>query len=179
MSVTRSTAFAAVELLIIGVTIVTYHNYDAEAVGPLNCTICSRRNVLTSSKPDRLSALAELAFRFFAERKTTESPCSHHVGTERVEVLTPFCAVASSYRASTRPSCLSERYLYRSVTRHKKQGQGKRSRYEPSRTGMNHVASRRRRRLGGVTFVHCGSLASVHTNKPASPSRVHALFQLF
>ena len=39
------------------------------------------------------------------------------------EEFTPFCAATSSNRALPTPSCLSERYLYHSVTWHKNKGQ--------------------------------------------------------
>ena len=52
----------------------------------------------------------------------------------------------------------------------------RRTRYRHRHTGMDHVASRVRRSRHGaaVTLVYCGSLASVHSHKPASTSRVSA-----
>ena len=120
MSVTRSTAFAAVELLIIGVTIVTYHNYDAEAVGPLKVPLNNmfkkeRANSISTVSPKNLqtvSVLSQSSRIVSFQIETLERPAT----SPHSEEFTPFCAAASSNGAVPTRSRLSERYLYHLVT---------------------------------------------------------------
>ena len=54
------------------------------------------------------------------QNKPTENPATssykHHVATEKVEGISPFCAATSSNGALPTPSAISECYLYHLVT---------------------------------------------------------------
>ena len=77
-------------------------------------------------KLQTVSVLSQSLRLVSLQSKTTSSPanstCRHHVETESVEEVTPFCAAASSNSALPTPSCLSERYLYHLVTWHRNKG---------------------------------------------------------
>ena len=136
------------------------------------------------SSPKKLQTVSVLSqsSRFISlHNKTTAGPASnsysHHIATERVEEFTPLRAATSSNRASPASSCLSEHYLHYLVTWLKRHEHCReRTQHERSHTGTDYVVLRRRRaRLGAaVTLVCCGSLASVHSHKRASQSRVFA-----
>ena len=76
-NIRRSTGSEAVAPLIIGFSIATYHYHDAEIGGPLKGTLeryiqegtfLLHKNGLPTEISNRLSALADLAPRFFAEQ---------------------------------------------------------------------------------------------------------------
>ena len=130
-------------------------------------------------KLQTVSMLSQSSRLVSLQNNTTESPatsiCSQHRPTERVEEFIPFCAAASSNGALPTPSCLGALPLPLGDAGRKQITSRRRTRYEDRHTGMDYVVSRiRRSHLGAMTLVYCSSLASVHSHKPASPSRVSA-----
>ena len=129
INITRSTGSQEVALPIIGISIPTYHCYDAQVGGPLkgpSREIHSRKHVSTSPTPvphgnckPTHSVLSQISHLVSLPNKTTENPTtssySHHVATERGD-FAPFCAAAPSNRASPTPSHLSEHFPYLLVT---------------------------------------------------------------
>ena len=121
INITRSTGSEAMALPIIGFSIATYHNYDAEVGGPLKGPLTdtfkkARSNFIKTVSPRKLrtvSALSQISHLVSLQNKTAKGPAtnpySHHIATERTEEFTPFCAAASSNGALPTPSCLSER----------------------------------------------------------------------
>ena len=90
-NITRSTGSEAVAQPIIGFSIATYHFYDAEVGGPLKeplkDTFEKEQNRFPAQIANRLSSLADLAPRFFAEQDygiPCHYPYNHHVAPERV-----------------------------------------------------------------------------------------------
>ena len=93
------------------------------------------------------------------------NPYNHDIAAERAEEFTPFCAVASSNRASPSPSRLWSIILYYLVTWRKGHEHCReRTQYERSRIGTDFVGVRRRRSrdLGAAHLLLIFFVISLH-----------------
>ena len=85
-----------------------YNNLAFERYVPEEAFPLFKRKKRLSKEVESVSVLSKRSCLVSLQNKITESPAStsdsHHIATERVEELTPFCAAASSNRVLPTPS---------------------------------------------------------------------------